>query len=263
MVKTLIVGILVVLIGMGIGVGGWYGYKMYVVPEEPTDTDTDDEIVDSTPVNQPNQLGSQGVTTSFDVPTQQTRIPVSVLPRYVPGAEETEILARQLSDRQQSLELRDDRLKQKEAAMKLILEDFQSEQDLIAKLRVAVDNELQQVSRETIAQATAAVDAAADGGDAAGAGGAGGGPAVGAEEQANIRKLGLAYDTMPAQAAATIFIEMDKEGLTDTVVRLLSVMKDRTSARVLAEISNTDPELAASLTQELRQLKAQPAAAAQ
>ena len=257
MIKTLISGILVILLGGG----GWYGYETYVKPQELADDDSTDESDEPAPGSEPPQLGREGVTNSFDVPTQQTRIPVAVGPRYVPGAEETEILARQLSDRQQSLETRDDRLAQKEAAMKLILEDFQAEQELIAKLRVAVNNELQQVSRETVAQANAAAEAAADGTAAAGAGAGANGPAVGAEEQANIRKLGLAYDTMPAQAAATIFIEMDNEGLTDTVVRLLAVMKDRTSARVLAEISNTDAELAASLTEELTKLRAQPAAA--
>ena len=144
--------------------------------------------------------------------------------------------------------------------MKLILEDFQSEQELVSKLRKAVDSELQQVSRNTISEVNAAADAAETGTNTAAPAA---GVAVGAAEQANIRKLGLAYDTMPAAAAASIFMEMDKEGLQDTVVRLLSVMKDRTAAGVLAEISNTDAELAARLTEKLRELPAaQPAGAA-
>ena len=74
--------------------------------------------------------------------------------------------------------------------------------------------------------------------------------------------MGIAatYDKMNATGAADIFTNMSKmdtsesRGLDD-VVKILHFMNDRTKAKVLAEMVNTEPKLAAVLSQELKRIK--------
>ena len=76
-----------------------------------------------------------------------------------------------------------------------------------------------------------------------------------ADEQANMKKIGLLYDNMPVDAAAKILVQMCEDGMSDVVAKLLAVMKDRQAGKVLAEIANTDADLGAQLTEELRILR--------
>jgi chromosome segregation ATPase len=79
-------------------------------------------------------------------------------------------------------------------------------------------------------------------------------------EQQNLASIAATYDKMNASGAAEIFTNMSKldteqsRGLTD-VVKILYYMNDRTKAKVLAELVNTEPKLAAVLSQELKRIK--------
>jgi chromosome segregation ATPase len=79
-------------------------------------------------------------------------------------------------------------------------------------------------------------------------------------EQKNLASIAATYDKMNAGGAAEIFTNMSKldteqsRGLTD-VVKILYYMNDRTKAKVLAELVNTEPKLAAVLSQELKRIK--------
>jgi flagellar motility protein MotE (MotC chaperone) len=79
-------------------------------------------------------------------------------------------------------------------------------------------------------------------------------------EQKNLASIAATYDKMNASGAAEIFTNMSKldteqsRGLTD-VVKILYYMNDRTKAKVLAELVNTEPKLAAVLSQELKRIK--------
>ena len=80
-------------------------------------------------------------------------------------------------------------------------------------------------------------------------------------EQQNIASIAATYDKMNATGAAEIFTNMTKMdsdvGLKD-VVKILYYMNDRTKAKVLAEMVNTEPKLAAVLSQELKKIKEVP-----
>ncbi len=79
-------------------------------------------------------------------------------------------------------------------------------------------------------------------------------------EQQNLASIAATYDKMNAGGAAEIFTNMSKldteqsKGLTD-VVKILYYMNDRTKAKILAELVNTEPKLAAVLSQELKRIK--------
>lgn len=186
------------------------------------------------------------------------RIPITATPRYTPGAEETEALAKQLNDRKATLDRKEELLSERQDALNLILEDFRAEQDLVAKLRKTVDKEVDDATRD-LAERAKLLDS-----NQAGARGKQAAAQTDAvDEVANLKKTALVYDNMPADAAAKIFISMcqDRADLSDLVVRLLSVMKERQAAKVLAEISNSEPMLAAKLTDKLRSVRQAPAAA--
>jgi chromosome segregation ATPase len=79
-------------------------------------------------------------------------------------------------------------------------------------------------------------------------------------EQQNLASIAATYDKMNATGAAEIFTNMSRldtdqsKGLDD-VVKILYYMNDRTKAKVLAELVNTEPKLAAVLSQELKRIR--------
>lgn len=79
-------------------------------------------------------------------------------------------------------------------------------------------------------------------------------------EQLNLTKIAATYDKMNATGAADIFISMSKldteksTGIND-VVKILYYMNDRTKAKILTELVNTEPKLAAMLSQELKRIQ--------
>jgi flagellar motility protein MotE (MotC chaperone) len=248
--KKLIVPVLVVLISMGITAGGgWYYVNHIQPPPAPDPTIEADGAADTAPTPVPQR--AQPLV--LDNPRSQAQIPITTTPRFVPGAEETSMLATQLDERGKQLDARAESLSQKEAVMNLILEDYRTEQEMVAKLRRAVEAELEQATRD-VEQEVVSLDGE---GGKAGAGGDGRRIAVGvnADEQANMKKIGLLYDNMPVDAAAKILVQMCEDGMSDVVAKLLAVMKDRQAGKVLAEIANTDADLGAQLTEELRILR--------
>jgi flagellar motility protein MotE (MotC chaperone) len=79
-------------------------------------------------------------------------------------------------------------------------------------------------------------------------------------ERQNLTSIAATYDKMNATGAADIFTNMSKLDTTesrglDDVVKILHFMNDRTKAKVLAELVNTEPKLAAVLSQELKRIR--------
>ena len=83
-------------------------------------------------------------------------------------------------------------------------------------------------------------------------------------EKANIVSIAATYDKMDAASAGKILrnmcdeqekgeIRTDGDGFDDAV-KILYYMADRTKAKVLAELVNTEPKLAASFSQRLKQI---------
>jgi hypothetical protein len=86
-------------------------------------------------------------------------------------------------------------------------------------------------------------------------------------EQANLVTLAATYDKMDASSASKIVTNLcisdetgqdkkieDKSGSFDDAVKILYYMTERTKAKLLAELSVTEPQLAAALSQRLKQI---------
>lgn len=74
-------------------------------------------------------------------------------------------------------------------------------------------------------------------------------------ETSNLKKLTAVYDSMPPENVAIVCQQLVKKGRTAAVVALLDGMKERQSAKVLSTIADSDPTLAADLTERLKSLK--------
>ncbi len=83
-------------------------------------------------------------------------------------------------------------------------------------------------------------------------------------EKTNLMAIASAYDKMDAARAGEILKTMAqgriqdgvpaKKANADDAVKILHFMQERTKAKVLAELAGTDPGLAASLSQRLKQV---------
>jgi len=83
-------------------------------------------------------------------------------------------------------------------------------------------------------------------------------------EKTNLMAIASAYDKMEAARAAEILKTMAqgriqdgvpaKRANADDAVKILHFMQERTKAKVLAELAATDPSLAATLSQRLKQV---------
>lgn len=88
---------------------------------------------------------------------------------------------------------------------------------------------------------------------------------VAAAERANLLAIAAAYDKMDATGASQILTNMatgaSKSGGAasaanlEDAVKILFFMQDRTKAKVLAEMANQEPALAALLSQKLKQVQ--------
>jgi flagellar motility protein MotE (MotC chaperone) len=72
-------------------------------------------------------------------------------------------------------------------------------------------------------------------------------------EKMNTAKIATVTDQMPADKTAEVIQQLADKGQLDTAVKILSSMKERTAARVIAELK--DPSLAPQLFERMRLLK--------
>ena len=88
--------------------------------------------------------------------------------------------------------------------------------------------------------------------------------AVATAEKANLVAIAAAYDKMDPAGAGQILTNMatgtarnngSAAANLDDAVKILFFMQDRTKAKVLAEIANQEPALAALLSQKLKQVQ--------
>lgn len=86
-----------------------------------------------------------------------------------------------------------------------------------------------------------------------------------ADEKRMVRKLGLVFNSMPAESAASIVSRLADEGEFETIVKVLGTMRERDAKNVLAKIeqgferdgveSQANPKLAADLTRQYLTLR--------
>lgn len=79
-------------------------------------------------------------------------------------------------------------------------------------------------------------------------------------EKVNLVSIAAAYDKMDAASAGKILTNMSQmkgdsgDSSFDDAVKILHYMTDRTKAKLLAELVNSDPKLAANFSQGLKQI---------
>ena len=73
------------------------------------------------------------------------------------------------------------------------------------------------------------------------------------DEQENLKKMSLMYNSMPAESAAKIMKSLADTGKMDTAVKVLGMMQEKQAAKVLAELG--DATLAVQLLERLKGLR--------
>lgn len=229
-----------------------------------------------------------------EAPANQVEAPVAVRPPYAPEGDEAGALINLLRERSKAATETEKRLAERQDGMQLIFDDLRAEQARTLKIRQRLAHELKESQQ--------AIDAALEGietdratmqreqADARKASE----EAVRAaneerdrlkkelskanlpktdaelaneapkpEDNVNLKKMAAVFDSMPAENVAKVFEQLVKNKKTPAVVSLMNAMKERPAAKVLGVISETNPELAADLTDRLKRLKestAKPAA---
>jgi flagellar motility protein MotE (MotC chaperone) len=75
-------------------------------------------------------------------------------------------------------------------------------------------------------------------------------------EKKNLTSIAATYDKMDADAAGKILVSMSRNqnGSTDDAVKILYYMGERSKAKLLAQMSTSEPELAAFFCKKLKQI---------
>ena len=222
-------------------------------------------------------------STSTDRPEAR----VAVRPPYSPDGDEAGAMINVLRERARAAAETERKLAERQDAMHLIFEDLRTEQARTLKIRQRLANELKE-SRQAVDAALKAVDterslmlkeqadarkaaddavraanverdklkkqldkSASSPADANKGDDFGGTP----EENANLKKMAGVFDSMPTENVAKVFAQLVKNKKTTAVVSLMNAMKERQAAKVLAAIADSNPELAADLSDRLKRLK--------
>ena len=212
---------------------------------------------------------------------------VAVRPPYTPDGDEAGAIINLLRERSRIATENERKLAERQDAMQLVFEDLRAEQARTLKIRQRLSAELKE-SRQAVDAALEAIDVErstilkdqaetrqaaeeavrianeerdklrkqlekatnpqSDPEKTSGEGASG-------DENANLKKMAAVFDTMPAENVAKVVEQLVKTNKTDAVVSLLNVMKDRQTAKVLGLITETNPQLAAELSDRIKRLK--------
>ena len=74
-------------------------------------------------------------------------------------------------------------------------------------------------------------------------------------EKKNLVRIAASYDKMDVTQSSEIMINMASSQQLDDAVKIMYLMTERTSSKLLGEISTSKPELASLLTTELKKVK--------
>lgn len=74
-------------------------------------------------------------------------------------------------------------------------------------------------------------------------------------EQVNMKNLAARYDKMSTDLATNIMINMASNNQLNDAVKIMYYMSDRTSGKLLGEIGNSKPNLAALISLQLKRIK--------
>lgn len=74
-------------------------------------------------------------------------------------------------------------------------------------------------------------------------------------EQANMKNLAARYDKMSTDLASNIMINMASNNQLNDAVKIMYYMSERTSGKLLGEIGNSKPNLAALISLQLKRIQ--------
>ncbi len=74
-------------------------------------------------------------------------------------------------------------------------------------------------------------------------------------EQTNMKSLAARYDKMSTDLASNIMINMASNNQLNDAVKIMYYMSERTSGKLLGEIGNSQPNLAALISLQLKRIK--------
>lgn len=175
--------------------------------------------------------------------------PVAVRPPWVEDADDASWLVTQLRERLAAASQKETRLSERQEALNLIFGDIRSEQLNVNNLRRQISDELDEATtaarsaqeeRDLLKRELEALQKSSPAAD---------------DDNVNLKRMGVIYDSMPPEAASGIFQQLVKSSRQEAVLQLLYAMKDRQASKVLASIAESDPRLAATLTEQLKKLK--------
>jgi flagellar motility protein MotE (MotC chaperone) len=173
---------------------------------------------------------------------------------YAPGLEDTVKMATSLKEQRAQVREKEDQLTARQRQLELVIENIRSERKAIDDLREELDEVLREGEGRLegrlaeVEQKKAELEIKQQDID-------GRVTEMTGSEKGNIKKMAALYDSMPADSAAKIFQQMVDTGTMDTAVKLLSNMVEKKAARVLAEMSNNSPQIAAQLSERLKNVK--------
>lgn len=292
--KTLKMIVATFLLFFLVSAGGAIGWKMLTAPKKTAESTEEEAKADATAEGKSEPAAAEGEakpegekTASASTapsgtadtghvpvdakPIDEDDLPAGIRPGYTPGAEDAIAASRYLNDKLKQLRREQANFDQEQQSFKLVFEDLRQQQGDIEGVRELVNREMSglqsalkdlEARQKQFAEERAKMEAmqkdlsdqkaALDDRDQK------------VEKQTtkitpadepNLKMLGNRYDKMPADAAAKVMRQMVKDDYVDTVVQLLSQMKDRQSAKLLALLGETDPAMASDLTQRLKGLK--------
>jgi flagellar motility protein MotE (MotC chaperone) len=178
-----------------------------------------------------------------------------IRPPFVPEAEAMAQAAARQRDKEEALKKREQQLAVKQKYLEMIFQDIKSEQTGVDELRKQLSaeleaaakkvadvekksKELQQERQETKKKVDDATKTLTE---------------YDGLETDRIKQVAGMYDTMAPESAAKILQTLAEGGNLETAIKILSHMKERQAAKILAEIR--DPVLAAQMLERLKGLK--------
>ncbi|TXT22273.1 MAG: hypothetical protein FD138_3574 [Planctomycetota bacterium] len=179
--------------------------------------------------------------------------PVAVRPPYVEGVDEASQLVVSLNQRLRATQDKERKLNERQEALKLIFSDIRTEQAEINQRRQEA-TQATQGERDLLRQELDSLrsppkaDITTPSGEATSTS-----PSSQIDsDPAALKRLGVIYDSMPAEVVAEVLQQLTKQNRDAAVVEILKSMKDRQAAKVLATIAAADAAKAASLTELLK-----------
>lgn len=156
-----------------------------------------------------------------------------------------------------SLEIRDELLKTRQARFEVIQQDIRQERDALESLmkKVVAEMKLAQAVLAEVETKTAELEASKSAIVKAKAEIPKKSPESEADEKYSTQKTATMLDNMPAENAAIVVQQMADTGKLDSIVKTFGLMQERKAAGILAELTKTDPGLAAQLIEKTKGLK--------